>query len=191
VRGRALTHCGEHLIRITSEDCSSRLGRGSPGAPGHPHLCGMVPLMPRCDRVVLRACPAPSPKRGSILSCAFCRPLPSRRGTRGQERAARTCGWLVEQMSPIISGPCRQLTSPPTSLPLLPRNPPRRQRRQISSRPADRSAARGAGKVRGGVDAKYQLESGPEAIPGPTGPAASQSRQAGAAITGAYFKNRR
>jgi hypothetical protein len=191
VRGRALTHCGEHLIRITSEDCSSRLGRGSPGAPGHP-LCAE---WCRSCRGAIGLCCALAPRRlpsaGSILSCAFCRPLPSRRGTRGQERAARTCGWLVDQMSPIISGPCRQLTSPPTSLPLLPRNPPRRQRRQISSRPADRSAARGAGKVRGGVDAKYQLESGPEAIPGPTGPAASQSRQAGAAITGAYFKNRR
>jgi hypothetical protein len=83
VRGRALTHCGEHLIRITSEDCSSRLGRGSPGAPGHPHLCGMVPLMPRCDRVVLRACPAPSPQRGVDSLMRVLPPPPFPEGNSG------------------------------------------------------------------------------------------------------------
>jgi hypothetical protein len=48
--------------------------------------------------------------------------------------------------------------------------------RQVPPRPAAGSAARGSGEARRGV--------GPRANSGPEGPAASQSRQAGAAITG-------
>jgi hypothetical protein len=47
-------------------------------------------------------------------------------------------------------------------------NPARHRRRPISPRAAARSAARGAGKVRGG----------PRANPAPEGPDGSQSRQA-------------
>jgi hypothetical protein len=62
---------------------------------------------------------------------------------------------------------------------------------RISSRPAPGSFARGAGTAPGGGEAEFCQNrqnwrpggKNPEAHPGPEGPAASQSRQAGAAIT--------